>query len=145
MATGKELAQSLALDVKMLSEQLTKLEETLEDGCEKHIRSGGNIIYGLFFTADDGFCPIWASIDRDAVASLETTSYITKMHYGLVRVLGFKISEMDMLGFINGFDGLKNSGGDKQVYSLGQKFREKYIKVAEDESDMEESETGNES
>lgn len=129
----------------MLSEQLTKLEKVLEDGCEKHLKADGNIIFGGFFTKNNGCCPIWAAIDRDAVSSLETTSYISKMHYGLIRVLGFKISEMDMLAFVNGFDGLKNSGGDKQVYSLGKKFREKYIKEEVDESNMGESETGNES
>lgn len=128
----------------MLAEQLAKLEEVIESGCQKHLKAGGCIIFGSFFT-EDGYCPIWSAIDREAVASLETTSYITKMHYGLVRALGFKISEMDMLGFVNGFDGLKNSGGDKQVYSLGQKFREKYIKEEADGSDVEESEAGNES
>jgi len=123
----------------MLAEQLAKLEEVIETACQKHLKEGGHIIYGGFFTEDNGICPIWSAIDRESVASLETTSYITKMHYGLVRALGFKISEMDMLGFINAFDSLPNNGGDKMVYALGKKFREKYIKDEEDESNMGES------
>lgn len=129
----------------MVADKFQKLEEFLEAGCQKHIAAGGHITYGGLYSEENGYCPIWASIDREAALKLDVSSTITKMHYGLVQALGFKISEIDMLGFVNGFDGIRNMGSDKMIYKLGLKFREKYIKEEDNESDMGESETGDQS
>src|ERR1700722_15996434 len=113
MEKSEEPAQSSALGRNifspMLTEQLTKLEETLIAGCEAHLSSGGHIISGGCFDNEKGYCPVWSSINREEAAALKTSSLISKMHFGLVKALGFKISEMDMLGFVNGFDGMPNS------------------------------------
>ena len=123
----------------MLPDLFTKLEEILEAGCQKHLEAGGTIIYGLFYDKEKGCCPVWASIssiDPKELEELKTTSIVDRAHYGLNKVLGFKISQVDMLGFVNGFCGVKNYGSDKMVYNLGQKFREKYIKEEAPDEDQ---------
>lgn len=119
----------------MLTDQYEKLKEVLEAGCDAYIKAGGRIIYGSLHDKDNGMCPIWASIDREAALKVEgAESIIQRAHFGLNKLLGFKIAELDMLGFCAGFDGIANSGGDKMVFRLGQELRAKYI-IEEDDDE----------
>jgi hypothetical protein len=120
----------------MLTEQYDKLREVLETGCDAHIGAGGKIIYGSLYDREKGMCPVWASIDRETALTIEgAESNIQRAHFGLNKALGFKIAELDMLGFCAGFDGIDNRGGDKMVFRLGQELREKYIEEEEDNGD----------
>jgi hypothetical protein len=113
----------------MLIEQYDKLKAALETGADAHVAAGGKIIYGAPYDQEKGMCPIWASIDRETALKIEgAESIIQRAHFGLNKLLGFKIAELDMLGFMNGWDGIDNRGGDKMVFRLGQELRAKYIK-----------------
>jgi hypothetical protein len=117
----------------MLIEQYDRLKKVLEAGCDAHLAAGGKIIYGAPYDQDKGMCPIWAAIDREAALKIEgAESVIQRAHFGLNKLLGFKMAELDMLGLINGFDAVKNNGGDKSVWALGQELRAKYIKEEEE-------------
>jgi hypothetical protein len=120
----------------MLIEQFDKLKAALEAGADAHIQAGGKIIYGAPYDKEKGMCPIWASIDREAALTIEgAESIIQRAHFGLNKLLGFKMAELDMLGFMNGWDGVVNKGGDKMVFRLGQELRTKYIKEEDQEDD----------
>jgi len=125
----------------MIEEQFKKLSETLEAGCQKHIAAGGTITFGAFCNKEEKTCcPIWSSIDQEAVALLPLDNDVDRMHSGLVKALGFKISKLDILSFCAGFDGIANSGGDKMCHNLGNTFREKFIAKEEEVKDGSELE-----
>lgn len=111
----------------MLSpEQLTKIEEVLVAGCEKHIAGGGTIVYGMFANSLGGCDPIWACIDKELLATKNIKWPLNQAHWGLIQAVGFTMSEISMTAFCAGFDGITNCGDD-DMYALGEKLRAKYI------------------
>lgn len=110
-------------------DQLLKLKDVLIAGCEKQLLSGKEVIDGIPFDENGGKDPIVSAIDWETVNKLET-NLISKLHYGLVQKLGFVISELEMLSFYAGFDGLERlfERGDKGAFALGKELRATYIR-----------------
>ena len=108
----------------MNTEQRVKFEELLTKSCDEVLKQGKKIMSGIFGNGGY-FCPIGAVAHINPLADRYTIGSYSGV---LSSVLGFEVSSAEMWAFADGFDNGSCPTNHPEVYALGLRFRNKYIK-----------------